>query len=151
MVRWSFSDADWLCVNPCSPSPSGSLPTRPGLCAAAPRADGEQRPLTSAGSGSRAQSTRIIPSVNRGFSSASVTYSCQTTWVSVISFPDFITEGMQKIRAGGLCRTWLPALIWRRTWVFFFSFLLFQILNPNLRTWKLLSACWKWYGTCAFS
>lgn len=53
---------------------------------------GEQVPLTIASSVPGAQSSRLIPSVNRGFSWASVTYSCQTTWVSVISFPDFITE-----------------------------------------------------------
>jgi len=92
MVIWSFCEADWLCINPSWGYVHGSLPTRTGLCAAAPRADGERVPLTIDSSGRGAQSTRLIPSVNRGFSWASVTYPCQTTWVSVIAFPDFIIE-----------------------------------------------------------
>lgn len=51
-----------------------------------PAADREQVPLTMDCSVCNSKSTPLIPSVNRGFRRASVTYSCQFTWVSVNLF-----------------------------------------------------------------
>lgn len=86
MVIWSFCEADWLCINPGYEYVYGSLPTRTMLCPYALRADREQVPLTMDCSVCNSKSTPLIPSVNRGFRRASVTYSCQFTWVSVNLF-----------------------------------------------------------------
>lgn len=86
MVIWSFCEADWLCINPGYEYVYGSLPTRTMLCPDALRADREQVPLTMDCSVCDSKSTPLIPSVNRGFRRASVTYSCQFTWVSVNLF-----------------------------------------------------------------